>query len=174
MRTNILLLALICLFTLNLSVSAQAGLVVGTQITMGDDTRKNVADVSVGDVVLSYDYTRKVYEKKKITGTDKIMYSRMVRFVLENKLQILATSDYPFWGERGWVSVDTEATATNPKYKDAKELNIGDYLHYYEVLSTSSDCIAFVEGIMEPLMAYSLHIEGGGTIIANGFIVGTK
>jgi len=174
MKTNILLFTLICLFAINLGVNAQARLAVGTQITMGDDRRKSVDEIAVGDVVLSYDYTRKVYEKKKVTGIDKIMYSRMVRFVLENKLQILTTFDYPFWGEKGWVSIDPELVAENPKFKDAKGINVGDYLYYYDVLSTSSDRIAFFEGVMEPMMTYSIQIEGGGAIIANGFIVGTN
>jgi hypothetical protein len=174
MKTNILLLTFICLFAINLEFNAQARLVVGTQITMGDDTRKSVDNIAVGDVVLSYDYTRKVYEKKKVTGIDNVMYSRMVRFVLENKLQILVTADYPFWGERGWMSIDPETTAANPKFQGVKEARIGDYLYYYDVLSTSSDRIAFFEGIMEPMMAYSIQVEGGGAIIANGFIVGTN
>lgn len=174
MKTNILLFTLICLFAFNLNVNAQARLVVGTQVTMGDDTRKSVDNIAVGDVVLSYDYTKKVYEKKKVTGVDKIMYSRMVRLVLENKLQILTTTDYPFWGEKGWTSIDPEMTEVNPKFKDVKESKIGDYLYYYDVLSTSSDRIAFFEGVMEPMMAYAIQIEGGGAIVANGFIVGTN
>jgi hypothetical protein len=147
---------------------------------MADDTRKSVDNIAVGDVVLSYDYTKKVYEKKKVTFIDKVMYSRMVRLVLENKRQILTSSDLPFWGEEGWVSTNPELSAESPLYKDIvyvylpKEANVGNYLYYYDVLSTSSDRIAFIEGIMEPMMTYTIQIEGGGAIIANSFIIGTN
>lgn len=174
MKTNILILILACLFAFNLNVSAQSRLAIGTQITMGDDTRKSVDNITVGDIVLSYDQTRKVYEKKKVTSIDKIMYSRMIRLALENKFQVLITADCPLLGEKGWVSLDPELTAEMPKYKDVKEAAIGDYLYYYDVLSTSSDRIAFFEGIMEPMMTYSVQIEGGGSIIANGLIIGAE
>ncbi|GAB6008946.1 Hint domain-containing protein [Dysgonomonas reticulitermitis] len=174
MKTNVLLLMLACLFAFNLSINAQSRIAIGTWVVMADDTRKNVDNIAVGDVVLSYDYTKKVYEKKKVTSIDKVMYSRMVRLVLENKRQILASSDLPFWGEEGWVSTNPELSAENPLYKDIKEAKTGNYLYYYDILSTSSDRIAFVEGIMEPMMAYTIQIEGGGAIIANSFIIGTN
>jgi hypothetical protein len=165
---------LACLFAFSPSINAQSRIAIGTWVIMADDTRKSVDNIAVGDVVLSYDYTKKVYEKKKVTSIDKIMYSRMVRLVLENKLQILTSADLPFWGEGGWVSTDPGLSAEIPLYKDIKEAKAGDYLYYYDVLSTSSDRIAFIEGIMEPIMAYTIQIEGGGAIIANSFIVGTN
>jgi hypothetical protein len=163
---------LISLFALN--VNAQSYVAVGTQITMGDDTRKSVNNVSVGDVVLSYNSTKNVYEKKTVNSVEKIMFSRMVRVVMENKMQILLTSESVFWSERGWVSVDREMAAQNPAYESAKECNIGDYLTFYDILSTSSDRIAIIEGISEPIMMYHLQLEGGGTIICNGFVVGAE
>ncbi len=63
MKTNILILTFLSLFALNLSINAQNYLATGTQITMGDDLRKGVEDVTVGDVILSYDYTKDLYEK---------------------------------------------------------------------------------------------------------------
>lgn len=174
MKTNVLLLMLSCFFAFNLSINAQSRVAIGTWVVMGDDSKKNVDDIAVGDIVLSYDYTKKVYEKKKVTSIDKVMYSRMVRLVLENKLQILTSSDLPFWGENGWTSTNPEISAENHLSKDVKEVKAGNYLYYYDVLSTSSDRIAFVEGIMEPMMAYAIQIEGGGAIIANSFIVGTN
>jgi hypothetical protein len=173
MKTNVLLIMLACLFTFNLSINAQNRIAVGTWVVMADDTRKSVDNIAVGDVVLSYNHTKKVYEKKKVTSIDKVMYSRMVRLVLENKRQILTSSDLPFWGEEGWVSTNPELSAENSLSKDIKEAKAGNYLYYYDILSTSSDRIAFVEGIMEPMMAYTIQIEGGGAIIANSFIVGT-
>lgn len=174
MKTNILLLILSCFFAFNFSANAQNRVAIGTWVIMGDDSKKNVDDVVVGDVLLSYDYTKKAYEKKKVTHINKIMYGRMVRLVLENKLQILTSSDLPFWSENGWVSTNPEFSAENHLSKDVKEIKAGDYLYYYDVFSTSSDRVAFVEGIMEPMMAYSIQIEGGGAIIANSFIIATN
>ena len=174
MKINVLLLILSCFFASNLSIDAQSRFAVGTWVIMGDDTKKNVDNIAIGDVVLSYDYTKKVYEKKKVTHIDKTMYSRMVRLVIENRLQILTSSDTPFWSESGWVSTNPELSAKSYLSKDVKEVKVGDYLYYYDVLSTSSNRVAFVEGITAPIMTYTVQIEGGGTIIANSFIVGTN
>ncbi|NDV96652.1 hypothetical protein D0T84_17285 [Dysgonomonas sp. 521] len=172
MKTNILILTLISLFALNLNMKAQSYVAIGTQITMGDDVRQGVEKLAVGDVVLSYDHTKDVYEKKKVASVDKIMFNRTARIVLENGMQILLTSDYPFWSERGWISIDPETTVQNPKYKSVKSCKIGDYLYFYDILSTSSERISVIEGILEPIMVYNIKLEGGGSIVANGFIIG--
>lgn len=172
MKTNILILTLISLFALNSNTKAQSYLAIGTQITMGDDVRQGVEELSVGDVVLSYDHTKDVYEKKKVASVDKIMFNRMARIALENGMQILLTSEFPFWSERGWISIDPEMTAQNPKYESVKSCNNGDYLKFYDILSTGSERVSVIEGILEPIMAYNVKLEGGGSIIANGFIIG--
>jgi hypothetical protein len=174
MKANILILTLVSFFALNINVKAQSYVAIGTQITMGDDTRKSAENVSVGDIVLSYNHAKNVYEKKTVKNVEKIMFNRMVRVALENKMQILFTSESVFWSERGWVSVDPETTSQNPAYKAVKQCDIGDYLTFYDILSTSSERIAIIEGILEPIMMYNLQLEDGGTIIANGFVVGAE
>lgn len=174
MKANILILTLVSLFVLNMNVKAQSYVAVGTQITMGDDTRKSVDNISVGDVVLSYNYTKNVYEKKTVKSVEKIMFNRMARVVLENKMQILLTSESVFWSERGWVTMDPEMATQNPAYKSAKQCNIGDYLTFYDILSTSSERVAVMEGILEPITMYNVQLEDGGTLIANGFIIGAE
>lgn len=174
MKSKVLLFTILSILIFSLSASAQSYLAAGTQITMEDDTRKAIEDITIGDIVLSYNVTDQVYEKKTVTSTDKIMFGRTVRIVLDNGLQVLTTSDYPFWGERGWLSVDSELTAEYPKYESVKATDIGDYLYFYDILTTSSERISIIEGIMEPIMTYSITIEGGGAIVGNGFILGTE
>lgn len=176
MKTKILIIAFSTFIIASINTYSQTHISIGTQITMGDDSRRSVDKLEIGDMVLSYDQNKGIYEKKKIVNIDKAMYNRMVRLVLENKLQILTSNDQPFLGEQGWVSIDPEKTTKNPKHSNTKikEASIGNYLYYYDVLSTASDRIAFFEGITEPIMAYSITLEGGGSIIANGFIVGTN
>jgi hypothetical protein len=173
MKEKILILTLISLFALNINMNAQSYVAIGTQITMSDDTRKSVDRISVGDIVLSYNHTKDEYEKKTVKSLDKLMFNRLVRIVLENKMQILVTSEYPFWSERGWISVDPEMTPVqNPRYTDVKQCNIGDYLKFYDILTTGSERVGIIEGILEPITAYNVQLEGGGAIIANGFIIG--
>lgn len=175
MKANILTLTLISLFALNINVKAQSYVAIGTQITMADDTRKSVDRISVGDVVLSHNHIKDGYEKKTVKSIDKLMFNRMVRIVLENKMQILVTSEYPFWSERGWISIDPDMTPVqNAKYTDVKQCNIGDYLKFYDILTTGSERVGIIEGILEPITAYNIQLEGGGSIIANGFIIGAE
>ncbi|WP_029904289.1 Hint domain-containing protein [Prevotella sp. 10(H)] len=173
MKIRVFLFTLTCFFVLGMGINAQnSSLAAGTKITMFDDKKKNIEELEVGDVVLAFNIKEKVYEEKKVGNINKIMYNRLVRVSLESGMQLTMTIDTPIWAEKGWVSVDPELTKMGNKFPDVQTCKIGEYAFYYNITSTDYVEITVIQGIMEPTQTYTIELEGGGALIANGFIVG--
>jgi len=173
MKIKIFFITLTCLFLPGLSINAQFMMAEGTRITMADDTEKNIEKVKAGDILLAFNNIDKVYEDKKVKSVNKVMLSRFVRITLETGMQLTLTGDSPIWAERGWVSVDPEWTkVSNDKYVNIKPCTIGEFVLFYNVTTTDYVEISIIQGIVEPTMAYEIELEGGGTLIANGFLIG--
>lgn len=102
------------------------------------------------------------------------MFYRLVRVTLESGVQLTMTGDYPIWAEKGWISVDPEMTKENGRYKNVKRSMLGDFVLFYNVTSTDFVELSTIQGIMEPTQTYMIELEGDGTIIANGLLVGQK
>jgi len=174
MKINFFLLTLVCSFVFALNMSAQTSLAAGTQITMSDDSKKNIENIKVNDAVLVFNSKEKVYEEKKVKSINKIMLNRLVRITLETGMQIVMTVDYPLWGEKGWVSVDPNRTMMNKKYEVVNRCNVGEYILFYNVTSSDFVEVTVVQGILDPMQTYAIELEddNGGALIANGFLVG--
>jgi len=157
-----------------LNIKAQTSIAAGAQITMSDDTKKNIENIKVGDKVLAYNTKDKVYEEKTVKAVNKIMMNRLVRMTLESGMQIIFTVDYPVLGEKNWVSVDPNRTMMNKRYPEVHQCNIGEYLLYYNVTSTDFVEITVIQGILDPMQTYIIELEDAAenALIANGFIVG--
>lgn len=174
MKIKTLLFTLFCLFAFSIGVKAQNSLAMGTQITMADDTKKDIDQIVAGDIVLSFNIKDKVYEEVKVKSIEQIMYYRLVRVTLESGVQLTMTGGYPIWAEKGWISVDPYQTNTSGLYKNVKRCQIGDFVLFYNITSTDFVELSTIQGIMEPTQTYMIELEGEGAIIANGFLVGQK
>lgn len=165
----------IILFTLSLfssTVRAQSMLAEGTRIAMADDSEKKIEDVLVGDIVLVFNEKDKVYEEKKVKNVTKTMVNRFVRVILETGKQITLTASTPIFAEKGWTSLDPEWTMENDKYKKVQLYNPDDFVLFYNVDSSDYIEIYAIKGVVEPKNAYTIELEEGQTIVANGFLVG--
>lgn len=156
----------------SLAVSAQSNLAEGTRITMADDSEKNVEDILVGDIVLAFNEKDKVYEEKKVKNITKTMMNRFVRVILETGKQVTVTADTPIFAEKGWTSLDPEWTMENDKYKNVQLCNPDEFVLFYNVESSDYIEIYAIKGILEAKNAYSIELEDGSVIVANGFLVG--
>lgn len=174
MRIKSLLFTLLCSFVFCFAAKAQSALAEGTQIIMADDTKKPIEEIEAGDVILSFNLKDKVYEEAKVKSIQKVMFYRLIRVTLESGVQLTMTGDYPIWAEKGWISVDPEMTKENGRYKDVKRSMLGDFVLFYNVASTDFIELSTIQGIMEPTQAYIIELDGDGTIIANGLLVGQK
>ena len=174
MKFKALLFTLSCLLAFSIGTRAQSSLASGTQITMADDTKKAIDKIEVGDVVLSFNTKDKVYEEVKVKSIEKVMYYRLVRVALESGVQLTMTGDYPIWAEKGWISVDPDQTNAKDRYTNVRRCHIGDFVLFYNITSTDFVELSTIQGVMGPTQAYSIELDGGDAIIANGFLVGQK
>lgn len=179
MKFNVLVvLAFISFLTLTQRTNAQTSLAEGTQITMADDTRRTIESVREGDVVLCFNANDMVYTEKKVTKISRILHNRLVLVALDNKAKLTMTIGTPMYAEKGWVSVDAPFTRTYPKYSGAKSCEPGDFLLYYNKTSTDYVDVRVIQGIMDPMEAYTIEVENNGenpiAIVANGFLIGLE
>ena len=125
--------------------------VSGTQVWMEDGTTKNIEDVEIGDVVLSYNETTSEYENcvvtKLITNPNT---TNLARVILVDGTTIEMNEYHPIYTKEGWKSL------TN--YKDFPTLTKED-----EVLSTNGKYIKIdlIERWTEemPITTYNLTVE---------------
>lgn len=173
MKIKTFFIILIGLLLFNTGAKAQFMLAEGTQIIMANDSKKNIEKVHPGDIVLTFNNIDKVYEEKKVKSINSTMLSRFVRITLETGIRITLTANSPIWAERGWISVDPEWTKnSNGKYSNIKPCKIGEFVLFYNVTSTDFVEISVIQGLTEPMMAYEVELEGGGSLVANGFLIG--
>ena len=84
------------------------------------DGEKEIADLKVGDKVLSYNHAKNTLEYKKITRLIKREApQRMYRLLLRNGTAIISTGNHPHWTQDG--------------YKEVKDIKKGDLLYATEV-----------------------------------------
>ena len=160
------------LLLLSLGAKAQFMFAEGTPIVMANDTEIKVEKLIVGDVVLVFNEKDKVYEEKKVKGITSSMLNRFVSITLETGKQITLTSDSPIYAEKGWISLNPEQTKANDKYKTVSICTQDDFILFYNVESSDYIEIHTIRGILEAKRAYAIELEGEGTIVANGFLVG--
>ena len=84
-------------------------LIPGTLITMADYTKKKIEEIVAGDLVLTYNFDRDLYEPQKVlevmTSYDTV---NVLELELEDKIKLGITANHPILSEQGWVAEDAE------------------------------------------------------------------
>ena len=98
----------------------------GTLITMADGSKKLIEEISIGDLVMSYDFNSNSLTTDVVSETFKLTNSDIIEFSLENGESLRSTADHPYWVEnKGWCSFDP--VATKDKYNiDSVLIEEGD------------------------------------------------
>ena len=125
--------------------------VPGTQVKMADGKTKNIEDVKVGDMVLSYNEKTKKYENCAVTGLiTNPNTTNIARVNLKDGTKIEMNEYHPIYTQDGWKSL------TN--YKGLPTLTKDD-----KVLSTNNKFIEIssIDCWKEetPIITYNLSIE---------------
>ena len=75
-----------------------------SMITMSDYTKKSIKDVSKGEIVISYNEEKKVFEEKEVLDFYDQGEKECIEIYFENGLKIECTYDHKFLtSNRGWV-----------------------------------------------------------------------
>lgn len=87
--------------------------VAGTKITLDDKTQKNVEDIKIGDIVLSYNFNSNTVEKQKVRGVGTKKIDTTVKYTFDDDEILESTLDHPMYSQQiGWVSQNPQYTFT--------------------------------------------------------------
>jgi hypothetical protein len=89
--------------------------IAGTKITMADGTQKNIENVEVGDVVMSFNEASNQQEPKSVLSTSQPLHSELVKYIFT---KVLIGGDEP-------VYLSLTCTQDTPIYING--LNLASY-----------------------------------------------
>jgi len=95
--------------------------VAGTKVMMEDGSTKNIEDVVVGDIVMSFDFKNDEARASKVNNIFSKNVSKIVTYEFDNGGILKATLDHPlFVNGKGWSSYDNELS--NSLYNIGEEV----------------------------------------------------
>ena len=146
--------------------------VKGTKISMSDNTIKNIEDVKIGDIVVTYNEETKEQEPGEVNGIASPLKSNIVEYKLSNDVTIKSTTCHPYWVvNKGWSSFNPLLTKKLYDF-NAEQIEENDTLLTIDNKEVIVDKIT--ELITKKVMTYNLQILGNHTYYANGVLVHNK
>jgi len=119
----------------------------GTQISMSDDSTKNIEEIEIGDIVLSYD----IENKEIVNGEVTALLSHIMPgyYVIDDSLEITATNQ--IWADNEW--------------KYPRDLSIGD-----ELINSNNeiDYVDSIEYMDKEVVVFNLLVPGTNNYFAGG------
>tara|TARA_R100001594_G_C4033523_1_gene261765 strand:- start:634 stop:1833 length:1200 start_codon:yes stop_codon:yes gene_type:complete len=149
--------------------------VKGTKITMRDYSQKNIEDVEIGDLVLTYDIENKELVNNVVLATSSPVNKNFVRITFEDGTINENVLDHPYWVvDKGWSSVRPDWTKETHKM-DCEQLNVGDVcLKSIEDDKVLEQKITKIEKFDKEQITYNLTIENTENYFANDILVHNK
>ena len=148
--------------------------IAGTKILLEDDIEKNIEDIQIGDVVLSYNEEKKSIEPKKVTNTSSPIHDDLVEYTLSNGIKITSTFDHPYY-VNGLELASYKPEWTNERYilpSNVIEIRVGDFVNL------SDNETVKIESIMElsriNTRTYIISVEDNHNFYANKILVHNK
>ena len=149
--------------------------VKGTKITMRDNSQKNIEDVEIGDLVLTYDIDKKELIKNVVLATSSPINNNFVRITFEDGTTNENVPDHPYWVVgKGWSSHRPDWTKETHDI-DCEQLNIGDIcLKSIEGKKVIEQKVIKIEKYEKEQETYNLTIENTENYFANDILVHNK
>lgn len=146
--------------------------VKGTKITMFDYTTKNIEDVKIGDIIITYNEETKLQEPGEVVKVVSPMRSDIVEYELSSGISIKSTTCHPYWVvNKGWSSFNPEITKKLYNF-DVEKIEESDILLTIDNEEVIVDKIT--ELITKEVITYNLGIMGNHTYYANNILVHNK
>lgn len=146
----------------------------GTKVSMGNGGVKNIEDVSVGDIVLSYNEETKEIEAKKVIQTKNPIHNDLVRYELDNGLVLTSTFDHPIY-VNGLELASFNPEITSERYqigKDIAQIKVGDIV---KLSNMEESKIVKIEALPEvDTQTYIITVEDNHNFYANNILVHNK
>lgn len=142
----------------------------GTKILMADKTLKNIEDVIIGDVVISYNEETGEFEESPVVNTIvKHNSDDLVYVVLSDGTEIGMRAYHPLFTTDGWKSLRPELAETVVDVKgDVSLLEAGDTLVCFDENKTIKEIIT--RETIANYDTYNLTVAKNHNYIANGVV----
>lgn len=149
--------------------------VAGTQITLSNGDTKNIEDIVVGDVVVSYNEENGIQEHKEVVKLQSPIHDDLVKYTFSNGSEIVCTYDHPFYVNDLTLS-SYKPEWTNERYdlpSVVSEIKVGDFVYPLDggvdVKIESIEELPRVE-----TQTYIFSVEGNRNFYANEILVHNK
>lgn len=143
--------------------------VAGTEVLISGSSVKNIEDITIGEKVLTYNFSKECSEVREVRGVTKKLVNRTVLYTFDDGTSLRATEDHPLYSpDRGWLSSDPQFTSK--KYQlSTLRINIGDTI----VKADGTTSIVTGNSVaVGDIMVYNLvSIEANHNYYANNFLV---
>ena len=142
----------------------------GSKVLMADGSTKNIEDVQVGDLVMSFDENTKEFVAKKVTGTVINTHSTDLVYVnLSNGVRIGMRAYHPLLTTEGWKSLRPDSPdAMRENIEGLSLLEVGDTLVGYGENVTIVSIEQRPE--VDNYYTYNLSVEDNHNYVVEGVV----
>jgi intein/homing endonuclease len=161
-------------FANNVLVHNRYCFIAGTKITLENGDIKNIEDIEVGDIVLTYNEVSNLNEYNKVTDVYKPIHDDLVEYTLLDGKVITSTFDHPYY-VNGLDLASYSPDLTNARYENLNnvvQIKIGDTLNLQNGEITSITSI--VEKDKVSVQTYIFTVENNHNFYANEVLVHNK
>mgnify|MGYP001070950552 CR=1 FL=1 len=149
--------------------------VAGTQITLFNGDVKNIEDIVVGDVVVSYNEETGIQEHNIVTDLNQPIHNDLVKYTFSNGTEITCTYDHPFYVNDLTLS-SYKPEWTNERYdlpSVVSQIKVGDFV--YPLAGDVDVAITSIEELpLKETQTFIFTVENNNNFYANGILVHNK
>lgn len=135
-----------------------------SKVLMADGTTKTLADVAIGDTVMTYNETTGVAEANEVTALGTVDLSYVGEIILEDDTIIRMNSYHPMWTSEGWKSLIGYKGLPFLTQNDKLMNNNGEYL--------AIKSIEYID--IEKETYYTLKVANNNNFYVNGYLAQGK
>lgn len=162
-------------FTNEILVHNKACFVAGTQITLSNGDTKNIEDIIVGDVVVSYNEESGFQEHKQVVKLESPIHDDLVKYTFSNGAEITCTYDHPFYVNDLTLS-SYKPEWTNERYdlpSAVSEIKVGDFVYPLDG-DVNVEIVSIEELPRVATKTYIFSVEDNRNFYANEILVHNK
>jgi intein/homing endonuclease len=148
--------------------------VAGTQITLSDNSTKNIEDIKIGDEVISFNENTNEIESKKVIGLKQPIHNDLVKYYLSNGKTLISTFDHPLY-VNNLELVSYNPNLTNERYnldKVVKQIKVGDVVKLDNKEESKIEGFEILPKINT--QTYIITVEDNHNFYANNILVHNK
>ena len=156
------------------SIPSMFCFVAGTKVLIADGSTKNIEDIEVGDIVLSWSEDTNQLQSSKAVKLIQPVHDDMLVIRFSNDVVNENTFDHPYYvKDKGWCSYSP--TLTKERYDINSELlEVGDICYFNNSDELEEVEIIFIKENWGEVQTYIFELDNNYTFFANGILTHNK